>query len=172
MKEAAQKSRLLKEGHAESEEIIQRLGIWEPMDSQTRSFQKTRIEEIIKTIGLTWPVNRRGRLTKPKILFREFIFPPSRSTNLCSFYPERRIGLLHEIRENEVLPYNRIASMNQIGLGAVEQLIDEGKSALRGEQSWTQWIKRSNSQDVRSDALLAGLGTRLVVDDWGSKIAV
>ncbi len=74
MKEAAQKSRLLKEGHAESEEMIQRLGIWEPMDSQTRSFQKTRIEEIIKTIGLTWPVNRRGRVTKPKILFREFIF--------------------------------------------------------------------------------------------------
>ena len=62
--------------------------------------------------------------------------------------------------------------MNQIGLAAVEQLIEEGKSALRREQSWTQWIKRSNSRDVRSDTLLAGLGTRLVVDDWGWKIAV
>jgi hypothetical protein len=166
------KQRLLNEGHAESEDMVKILGTWEQLNDQARSFAKRRIKQILMRIAIEWPMTHSDRTSvQPKILFSNF------ACFVLSFYFEWLIqshdaGQLHHIDSLDKVPNNKIKSLNDIGLYVVEQLITEGRSAMRGEKTWTEWIKQFKSNDVRSDVLLAGLGSRLAVDDWASKILV
>ena len=66
----AEMAQLLEEGHSQAEEMVRRLGLWEPMDFRTRDFQRVALTNIVKRIALVWPVSRAGDHAKPKILFR------------------------------------------------------------------------------------------------------
>ncbi len=82
------------------------------------------------------------------------------------------VGTLHHIDTLDKIPNNRIKSIDDLDLFAVDNLIKQGQSAMKGEKSWMEWTKRFNSSESRLDVLQAGLGSRLAVDDWANKILV
>jgi len=99
------------------------------------------------------------------------------------------------LQPHHLIPSDRLQSLDQIGRAVVEQLVLEGLAATQGGATWRAWVHRQGKKwlpakwtatrnaNATSDAMASsgeaeegaearamGLGRRLKIDEWGSRM--
>ncbi|KAM0751854.1 hypothetical protein T439DRAFT_220717 [Meredithblackwellia eburnea MCA 4105] len=148
----ATRDALIREGKLTTEQAYHDYDVWNNMKKDQRDWMESRIFTVLKHVANGWS-DGEGRVKRPRILWRA----------------------LHHIKEHHNIPFSRLHSLDQIGRSVVQRLVNEGRAAEKGEQSWKAWVRKASAKvglkwkgEKESEALRLGLGHRLRVDEWGS----
>ncbi|KAM0754850.1 hypothetical protein T439DRAFT_321902 [Meredithblackwellia eburnea MCA 4105] len=127
------------------------------MPVERRSWFEHQVRDLLLHVAEAWP---EGKGHKPRLVLRA----------------------LHHPQANHLVPITSVQALDSITRSIVGHLQEEGRAAQKGEKAWKRWVHKSqtlmsqepvvNEDEGRTwhDALKQGLGSRLVVDEWGTMI--